>query len=112
MAGLPGAYPFSGSPSSGEGSGGPGLSAKGAGGGDKAGNGAGGSDGSGNGKLFGILNPPGLNGTPLRIIHPNNGVFDIVVVQTSTSETFPDAAAVLSRRPIYTVHLQAVADTE
>src|SRR5216683_6424292 len=112
MSRLPGAYPFSGYPSSGEGSGGPGLSAKGAGAGDKAGNGAGGSDGSGNGKLFGILNPPGLNGTPLRIIHPNNGVFNIVVVQTSTSETFPDAAAVLSGRPIYTVYLQVGADKE
>ena len=66
----------------------------------------------GDGRLFGILNPPGLNGTPLRIIHPNNGVFDIVVVQTSTSESFPDAAAALSGRPIYTVYLQVGATKE
>ena len=106
VARLPGAYPFSGYPSSGDGSGGSGLSGK------SNGNGAGSPDGTGNGKLFGILNPPGLNGTPLRIIHPNNGVFDIVVVQTSTSETFPDAATVLSGRPIYTVYLQVGAAKE
>ena len=106
MARLPGATPFFGFPSPGGGTDGSGgSSANSADGGDGNGH-ASGPGGSGNGKLFGILNPPGLNGTPLRIIHPNNGVFDIVVVQTSTSEAFPDTAEALSGRPIYTVYLQ------
>jgi hypothetical protein len=84
------------------------------GGGNGAGSGAGdgGKSGPGGVPLFGMLNPPGLHGTPLRIIHPNNGVFDIVVVQNSTTETFPDAAEALSGRPIYTVYLQVGASKE
>jgi hypothetical protein len=42
----------------------------------------------------------------LRQIHPTNGVFDIVVVQNSSSEAFPESTGVLSGRPIYTVFLQ------
>jgi hypothetical protein len=66
----------------------------------------------GGGRLFGMLSPPGLNGTPLRVIHPSNGVFDVVVVQSSASETFPDRADALSGRPIYTVYLQVGAPKE
>jgi hypothetical protein len=113
MARLPGANPFFGFPGPGGGSDGSGSSsANSADGGDGAGNGATGRGGTGDGRLFGLLNPPGVNGTPLRIIHPNNGVFDIVVVQNSTSESFPDAAAALSGRPIYTVYLQVGATKE
>jgi hypothetical protein len=112
LARLPGASPFFGFPGPGGGVGGSGgSSGNSAEGGDGNGKGAG-AHGSGDGRLFGILNPPGLNGTPLRIIHPNNGVFDIVVVQTSTSEAFPDATAALSGRPIYTVYLQVGANKE
>lgn len=114
LARLPGATPFFGFPSPGGGlNGSGGSSANSADGGDAAGtSGATGHGGTGDGRLFGILNPPGLNGTPLRIIHPNNAVFDVVVVQTSTSESFPDAAAALSGRPIYTVYLQVGATKE
>lgn len=66
----------------------------------------------GDGHLFGMLSPPGLTGTPLRILHPTNGVFDIVVVQSSTSETFSEGAEALSGRPIYTVYLQVGAPRE
>jgi hypothetical protein len=112
MARLPGATPFFGFPGPGGGpDGSGGSSANSADGGDGGGKGATGH-GPGDGRLFGILNPPGVNGTPLRIIHPNNGVFDIVVVQNSTSESFPDAAAALSGRPIYTVYLQVGATKE
>jgi len=64
------------------------------------------------GRLFGMLSPPGLSGTPLRVIHPSKGVFDIVVVQSSSSETFPESADALSGRPIYTVYLQVGAPRE
>jgi hypothetical protein len=66
----------------------------------------------GGGRLFGMLSPPGLNGTPLRVVHPSNGVFDVVVVQSSASETFPERADALSGRPIYTVYLQVGAPKE
>jgi len=116
MSRLPGATPFFGFPGAGGGVDGAGGSPAGsAEGGDGSGSGKGATgsrSGSGDGKLFGMLNPPGLHGTPLRIIHPNNGVFDIVVVQNSTSESFPDAAASLSGRPIYTVYLQVGATKE
>ena len=115
LARLPGASALSGFQRHGDGSSGAGSSANGADGADGAdgaGNGAtSGPGGSGDG-LFGILNPAGMKGTPLRIIHPNNGVFDIVVVQNSTSETFPDTAAALSGRPIYTVYVQVGASKE
>jgi len=114
LARLPGATPFFGFPSPGGGlDGSAGSYANSADGGEASGSvGARGPGGAGDGRLFGILNPPGLNGTPLRIIHPNNAVFDVVVVQTSTSESFPDAAAALSGRPIYTVYLQVGANKE
>jgi hypothetical protein len=66
----------------------------------------------GDGHIFGLLSPPGLNGTPLRILHPAGGVFDVVVVQTSTSDAFSEGAQALSGRPIYTVYLEVGAPKE
>jgi|SRR5579871_283598 len=67
---------------------------------------------AGDSRIFGLLTPPGLNGTPLRVIHPSGGVFDVVVVQTSNSESFSEGADALSGRPIYTVYLQVGAPKE
>jgi hypothetical protein len=67
---------------------------------------------AGDGRIFGLLSPPGLNGTPLRVLHPAGGVFDVVVVQTSNSEAFSAGADALSGRPIYTVYLQVGAPKE
>jgi hypothetical protein len=40
-----------------------------------------------------------------RMVHPSNGVFD-VVVQSSGPEGFPDSAGVLSSKPVYSVYLR------
>ncbi|HWR51104.1 MAG TPA: hypothetical protein VN428_08355, partial [Bryobacteraceae bacterium] len=40
-----------------------------------------------------------------RIVHPSNGVFD-VVVQSSGPEGFPESAGVLSSKPVYSVYLR------
>jgi hypothetical protein len=42
---------------------------------------------------------------PIRTIHPNNAVFDIVV-QSSSSGALPDTTGLLSGKPVYTVYLQ------
>ncbi len=118
FARLPGAPPLFGIPGLGDGAGSSGS-------GDAAGDlsadgGPNGASGPaellhslpGGGRLFGMLSPPGLTGTPLRVIHPSNGVFDVVVVQSSSSETFPEGADALSGRPIYTVYLQVGAPKE
>jgi hypothetical protein len=47
---------------------------------------------------------------PIRIVHPENGTFDIIVMQTS-SESDEDTA-VLSGRPVYTVFLKVGASAE
>lgn len=130
LARLPGAPPVFGFPGLGDGSGGPDGASGGLGAGGIAGDTGSyggavpeGVDGAssapelvhslpGDGRLFGLLSPPGLNGTPLRILHPGNGVFDVVVVQSSTSDTFPETAETLSGRPIYTVYLQVGAPKE
>ena len=67
---------------------------------------------AGDGHIFGLLSPPGLSGTPLRVLHPAGGVFDVVVVQTSNTEAFSAGADALSGRPIYTVYLQVGAPKE
>jgi hypothetical protein len=116
LARLPGAPPLFGIP-------GMGYASGAATGGESSGTGEGadgaGSGGAqllhslpGDGRLFGMLSPPGLTGTPLRILHPTNGVFDVVVVQSSTSENFSEGADALSGRPIYTVYLQVGAPRE
>ena len=66
----------------------------------------------GDGRIFGLVVPPGLNGKPLRVLHPTNGVFDVVVVQTSPGDGFPQVAQALSGRPIYTVYLEVGAPKE
>jgi hypothetical protein len=42
---------------------------------------------------------------PIRIEHPVNGVFD-VVLQSSTTDGFPETRGALSGRPIYTVYIK------
>ena len=42
---------------------------------------------------------------PIRTVHPNTGVFDIVV-QSSSSDAWPDTIGLLSGKPVYTVYLQ------
>ncbi|MBI4908525.1 MAG: hypothetical protein HY820_33205 [Acidobacteria bacterium] len=41
---------------------------------------------------------------PIRTVHPNNGVYD-VVIQSSPSDVLPEGAGYLSGRPVYTVYL-------
>jgi hypothetical protein len=120
LARLPGAPPLFGISGFGEGSGGAGAPGSFE---NTQSAGEAGSDGPssaaellhslpGDGRLFGMLSPPGLQGTPLRVLHPTNGVFDVVVVQSSSSQTFPAGSAALSGRPIYTVYLQVGASKE
>ncbi|HUJ24289.1 MAG TPA: hypothetical protein VLX58_22290 [Bryobacteraceae bacterium] len=120
LARLPGVPPFFGLPGFGDGSGsaagGP-LADAGARDGGEGGTGEPGPADlihslPGDGRIFGMLTPPGLTGTPLRVLHPTNGVFDVVVVQSSGTEAFPEASAALSGRPIYTVYLQVGAPKE
>ncbi len=120
LARLPGAQPLFGFPGSGDGSGDAGPASDSASAGGGPGGGAGDMPNSpqlihslaGDGRIFGLLSPPGLNGTPLRILHPADGVFDVVVVQTSNAEAFSEGADALSGRPIYTVYLQVGAPKE
>ncbi len=44
--------------------------------------------------------------TPIRIEHPSNAQFDVVVMQSSADEGFPESAGVLTGQPVYTVYLQ------
>lgn len=120
LARLPGSPPLFGFPGSGDGSGDDGGAFGAPSGNGEFGSGAGEMPNSpelihslaGDGRIFGLLSPPGLNGTPLRILHPAGGVFDVVVVQTSTSDAFSEGADALSGRPIYTVYLQVGAPKE
>jgi hypothetical protein len=115
LARLPGAPPMLGFGGAGEGAGDSAVA-----GGSESGGGAGAPVNSaeqlhalpGDGRIFGLLSPPGLNGTPLRILHPQGGVFDVVVVQTSTPDSFSEGAQALSGRPIYTVYLEVGAPKE
>jgi len=99
LARLPGASPFGAIPGLGDG----GTNGGSSGDGNGSNKGAlAGADGS----AFALALPPGFKGAPLRVIHPNNGVFDIVVMQSSSADAFPQGADLLSGRPIYTVYLQ------
>jgi len=60
----------------------------------------------GNGQVLGLLTPPALPDAAVRMVHPVDGIFDVVVVQSSPSEAFPQNSASLSGRPVYTVYLQ------
>jgi hypothetical protein len=44
--------------------------------------------------------------TPIKVEHPANAVFDVVVMQSSADPSFSESAGVLSGQPIYTVYLQ------
>lgn len=119
LAPLPGAQPWFGLPGSGDGTSGDGGALAGSGGEGSQADSATASNSpelihslAGDSRIFGLLSPPGLNGTPLRVIHPADGVFDVVVVQTSASEAFSEGADALSGRPIYTVYLQVGAPKE
>jgi hypothetical protein len=120
LARLPGSPPVFGFPGSGDGSGEAGGAANASSAGSESGGDAAEMPNSpqlvhslaGDGHIFGLLSPPGLNGTPLRVLHPAGGVFDVVVVQTSNSEAFSAGADALSGRPIYTVYLQVGAPKE
>lgn len=43
--------------------------------------------------------------TPVKMAHPNNGVFD-VVVQSSAGDVFPESVGRMTGKPIYTVYLE------
>jgi hypothetical protein len=47
-----------------------------------------------------------------RITHPANGIFDVVVMQSSPSEELPEAAGLLTGNPVYTVYLNTGAERE
>jgi len=49
---------------------------------------------------------PAQYAVPIRIEHPVNGVFDVVVTQSSGEQAFPESAGLLSGKPVYTVYLQ------
>lgn len=83
--------------------------------------GAGGGSGSGDtGRPGGALargTPPGplpaasaLPSAPVKILHPETGVFNVVVLQGFDS--FPEAAGILHGRPIYSVYLKVGAPKE
>ncbi len=55
---------------------------------------------------------PSLPRPALRMVHPTNAVFDVVVVQTSPIEGLPESAGALSGRPVYSVFLQVGAPKE
>ncbi len=56
--------------------------------------------------LKALASLPDRFATPIKIEHPANAVFDVVVVQSSAEQAFPDSAGALSGKPVYTVYLQ------
>jgi hypothetical protein len=44
--------------------------------------------------------------TPVRIEHPVNASYDLVVTQSGTDQVVPESAGALSGQPVYTVYLQ------
>ena len=48
----------------------------------------------------------------IRMVHPVNNTFDVVVVQSSAAEAFPEGAGILTGKPVYTVYLQVGAPKE
>ena len=49
---------------------------------------------------------------PIRVEHPVNAVFDIVVMQSSADQAFEESAGALTGQPIYTVYLRVGAPRE
>ena len=80
--------------------------------GDQAGEGTGasgrgsGSGGSGNMELAGGRALSGALGPPVRVEHPVNGVFDVVIVSSNPLEGVVQTSGVLSGSPIYTVYVR------
>jgi hypothetical protein len=82
------------------------------------GSGAGSSSGtggpSGGGSVAGELSEfaralaslPQRYATPIKVEHPVNAVFDVVVLQSAADPSFAESAGVLSGQPVYTVYLQ------
>lgn len=77
------------------------ASANGSGGTGPGGSGAG---GSGVGIALGKFTPSISFNTPIRIEHPNNATYDVIVVQSE--ESFSESAGVLSGKPVYTAYVK------
>jgi hypothetical protein len=60
---------------------------------------------------IGIIEPAVTSAPADRMEHPVNGLFDVVIVQTTLDESIPGSGNLLQGRPIYTVYLQ-VGDTK
>jgi hypothetical protein len=61
----------------------------------------------GTGSATGVATAP-----PIRIFHPDNGVFDVVVTRTSTSDVLPGTAGLLTGQTVYMVYLKVGASKE
>jgi hypothetical protein len=99
-----------GSGTGGQGSRGTGSGGSGTGGGGTGGTGSGGtgigSGGSGGAQLLALGMPSSMpSSVSVRIVEPVNSVADIVV-QSTASHVVPEAAGILSGKPVYTVYLR------
>jgi hypothetical protein len=89
------------------GSGGAGTAAGGSGGGGTVAAGSNpGGRGTGVARTGGAGNPSLAGSIPIRILHPENGVFDIVVERAAPLEDIPEGNGLLKGRPVYTVYLK------
>ena len=55
--------------------------------------------------LVNLLSMLPMLDVPVRMVHPNNGFFD-VVVQSSAADAFPESVGRMTGKPIYTVYLE------
>jgi hypothetical protein len=102
-----------GSGSSGSGSGSGSGSANGSGSGSGSGSGGGSGSGCGGtgagGRAIAAQPPASMKvpetGVPIRLVHPDNGVFDIVV-QSASADQVAQASGVLTGRPVYTEYIR------
>ena len=60
-----------------------------------------------------VESPDGANrdAVPLKMVHPANGRFDVVVVQTSLADSLPETTGLMKGKPVYSVYV-AVGDTK
>ncbi len=80
---------------------------RGSGTGAGAGSGLGGGGGTGVVSLGGPGPGPGRgSGAPIRMEHPTDLSFDVVVVGSSAADGIPGSAGVLSGKPVYSVYLR------
>ena len=49
---------------------------------------------------------------PIRVEHPVNAVFDVVVMQSSADQAFEESVGALTGQPVYTVYLRVGAPRE